>query len=88
MSATPHTRAARRLFAATIGGLIALAPAAALAAEGGRTLERPADWQPVMLVTFLTALGLLLVATIAHLYMRENAIEWNFQRPDPGHDSH
>ncbi len=72
---------------ASIFGLVAAAiPAAAMATEETRALERSGDWVSVLLVTGLGLLALGLVASVGYLYRRERKLDWDFQKPDaPDH---
>ena len=74
-------RAWRRLLGLGTGALLALLPVIALAQEeGGRTLERSADWGQVMLVTLAGMAALMLLATFIYLYRMRRSIVWGFQR--------
>ena len=64
-----------------VGFALATVPAVA-SAQTSRTLDRPGDWQGVVLLTVLAVLGLAAVATLGYLYLRERGTVWDFQRPD------
>ena len=74
----------RRLLVAGFAVALALAPAVALAQDGGdRTGAAPGDLWRVVLMTALGLGILMVVAAVGYLYRRERGLAWDFQLPDP-----
>ena len=71
-----------RYVSVMIGLIFAVLPSSVTAAEGGRSLDRPADWSSVLMVTVLLLLGLSVLGAIGYLYRRERGLDWDFQKPD------
>lgn len=78
----------KRVVGLAVGLFVALAPAVALASEGGRSLESAADLGTVVLVTLLALAALAVVISVGYLYRRERGLDWEFQKPDAPDDHH
>ncbi len=79
----------RRTLSLAMGGLLALAPAAALAEGPSRALPASPDAFMVFAYTLAGLAGLMLVAALGWLYQQKRGLHWDFQGDaSHGNDHH
>ncbi|MFA7296612.1 MAG: hypothetical protein WC211_05415 [Dehalococcoidia bacterium] len=69
----------RRTLSLATGGLLALAPAAAMAEGASRALPAAPDAFVVFSCTLAGLAGLMLVAALGWLYQQKRGLHWDFQ---------
>ena len=79
----------RRALSLGAGGLLALAPAAALAEDPSRSLPVASDAVMVFAYTAAALAGVMLVAALGWLYQQKRGLHWDFQGDaSHGNDHH
>lgn len=79
----------RRTLSLALGGLLALAPAAALAEGPSRALPVAPDAFMVFAYTLAGIAGMMLVAALGWLYQQKRGLHWDFQGDaSHGNDHH
>ena len=79
----------RRALSLGLGGVLALAPAAALAEDPSRALPPASDAFMVFAYTAAGLAGLMLVAALGWLYQQKRGLHWDFQGDaSHGNDHH